>query len=331
MLRRLALGLAAVLVVACGSSVTSPSPSAPNSSAQPAATVTSPSSSATASPTASTSTPVPSLQVGCAYGLVPTDCSVRQAAALEAVASSGHIPTHVWLSSGVLCPFVDNCLFNPNANFPAPTLPGDTPAPDGSMLTASGSAEIAFSDTDQHAGINFFLVGSKTVALLIGYRVPDRAWCSGECAGASDTAGAFTLELTMPHLDWKAGEPMVASSAVLLVRSNAPVTVYGPRDIIAFGYAEVGGKRSFGPGFDTICSPTNLDPTTPNNVPLSKSGGYDPSNPNDAWIEPFLNASGVQLPAGTWDVTAEAPFYERPACSAGAHDLHATLRVVVSP
>ena len=326
MLRRLALGLVAVLVAACGSGMPTPSGINPMVASVPSLL-----SSAPASLTASTSTPVPSLQVGCGYGLVPADCSVRQAAALEAVASSGHIPTHVWLSSGVLCPFVDNCLFNPTANFPAPTLPGETPAPDGTMSMASGSAEIAFADTDQHAGINFFLAGTKTVASLIGYRVPDRAWCSGECAGASDTAGAFTLELTMPHLDWKVGEPMVASSAVLLVQTNAPVTVYGPPDIIAFGYAEVGSKRSFGPAFDTICSPTNLDPTTPNNVPLGKSGGWDPNKPDDAWVAPFLNASGVQLPAGTWDVTAEAPFYERAACSGGAHDLHATLRVVVSP
>jgi hypothetical protein len=127
-----------------------------------------------ASPVASP-TPVPSLQIGCGYGLEPADCSVRQTAALAVVAGSGHVPTHLWLSSGVLCPVVDRCLFNPNTNFPAPVLPGESPAPDGTMSMASGSAEIAFADTDQHAGINFFIVGTKVVASLIGYREIGRA------------------------------------------------------------------------------------------------------------------------------------------------------------
>jgi hypothetical protein len=313
----LALATAMLLTAACGAS-------APPSSLGPQVSPASPA-------THPAQTPIPTLQVDCGYGLAPADCMTRQTAALEVVAASGHVATHLWLSSGVLCPFVDNCLFNPNANFPAPFLPGETPAPDGTMSMASGSAEIAFADTDQHAGINFFTVGTKVVASLIGYRVPDRAWCSGECAGASDTSGAFTLELTMPHLDWNVGEPIVASSAVLLVQSSVPVKVSGATDLIVFGYAEVGGKRSFGPASDLACATTTLDPATPNNVPIGKSGGWDPNNPADAWIVQFNNADGIRLPAGTWDVTAEAQFTEGSTCSATPHDLRATLRVVVSP
>ena len=315
---RLALGIVAVLVAACGTGA----PSAPNVSlASPAAP---PPTSLAASPVL-----VAGLQVGCGDGLDPAECSARQGAALDAVAGSGHVPTHVWLSSGVLCPMVDDCLFNPNANFPAPTLPGDSPAPDGSLHMASGSAEIAFADTDMHAGINFFESGTRLVPSLIGYRVPDRAWCSGECPTAMAGEGDFRLELVLPHLDWRVGEPIVAADAILEYRGSSPTNVYGARDIISFGYAEVGGKRSFGPGFDASCQATAIDPATPLNVPLGKTGGYDPNSPNDAWVVPFLNANGVQLPAGTWDVTAESVFIEGQGCSGAQHDLRATLRVTV--
>jgi len=312
MLRRLAFGLAAVLVAACGASAPAGSP-VPST---PVAASTVP-------------TPAPSLQVSCGAGLSEADCGPMRDAALAVVSSSGHRPVHVWLSSGVQCQ-VPELLFDPMANCPAPTIPKPG-ATDGALLTASASAEIAFADTSEHAGVNIFPTIPRLTTQLIGYRMPDRAWCSGECAGATDQTGAFTLELGMPHLDWKAGEPIVGSSASLSVQAGTSVTVSGAPDIIVFGYAEVGGKRAFGPASDLVCAPTTIDPATALNVPLGKSGGYDPNNPDDAWIVPFLNADGVRLPAGNWDVTAEAQFTEGTACSATPRDLRATLRVVVGP
>jgi hypothetical protein len=107
--------------------------------------------------------------------------------------------------------------------------------------------------------------------------------------------------------------------------------VYGSGGLVAFGYAEVGGTRAFGRVFDASCTTTTIEPATPLNVPLGKTGGWDPNNPDDAWIVTLMNANGVQLPAGTWDVTAEAQFAEGPGCTGITHDLRATLRVVVRP
>jgi hypothetical protein len=68
-------------------------------------------------------------------------------------------------------------LFDPNANFPAPNVPEG-----GSRF---GYAEVAFAETDAHAGMNLATVGSTIVADLIGYAVPRGGWCSGLCATSS--------------------------------------------------------------------------------------------------------------------------------------------------
>jgi hypothetical protein len=83
---------------------------------------------------------------------------------------------HVWLNTGSLAP-TSGLLFDPSANFPAPSVPEG-----GTRL---GSAEVAFAETDRHAGLNLAVVGSSIVANLIGFAVPRPGWCSGECTVSS--------------------------------------------------------------------------------------------------------------------------------------------------
>jgi hypothetical protein len=302
----------AILVVACGapasSSAAAPVPASASGSGAPA--------SVTALP-----------RVICETGIDPADCSPFSQAALGALASSGHKPTDVWISSGVLCPFVDNCLFNPDANFPAPMI-RDPSATDGQMLMPIGSVEVAFADTDEHAGLHLYRVNGVLTPKLVGYRVPDPGWCSGSCPSSSTTSGPFHLELVLSRTEWRVGAA-IHGTAILSYAGAAPVTLGGASVLIGFGYQEVGGKRSFGPAFDAACAATTIDPATPVSVPLGKSGGYDANNPDAAWIIAFMNASGVQLPEGTWDVTAEAPFTDAAGCTGTPRDLKATLRVTV--
>jgi hypothetical protein len=302
----------AILVAACGapasSSAAAPVPASASDSGAPA--------SVTALP-----------RVICEAGIDPADCSPFSQAALAALASSGHQPTDVWVLSGALCPFVDNCLFNPAANFPAPAIP-DPSATDGRMIMPVGSVEVAFADTDEHAGLHLYRINGVLTPKVVGYRVPDPGWCSGSCPSSSTRSGPFRLELVLSRTDWRVGEA-IHGTAILSTTGPTPVTIGGPSGIIGFGYQQVGGKRSFGPAFDAACAATTIDPATPVSVPLGKSGGYDPNKPDDAWIIAFMNSSGVQLPAGTWDVTAEAPFTDAAGCTGTPRDLKATVRVTV--
>jgi hypothetical protein len=160
--RWIAIVLIAVALVACSPSVVTPTGSR--------------------TPTTSPGKPV----VECEAGLDQTMCEKALEAVLVAVAPSGWTPTQVWIGSGSMGPTV-NFLFDPKANFPAPSLP------DGG--TNFGSAEVAFAETSVHAGMNLAAVGSGMVADLIGYAIPRPDWCSGLCPASSFTYGHFRLDV----------------------------------------------------------------------------------------------------------------------------------------
>lgn len=258
--------------------------------------------------------------VDCLGGLVQATCDRAGKVALSTVASSGWTRTRVWINSGVLTPIGD-LLFVPNALFPYPNPPDA-----GKWI---GNAEVAFAETNKHAGMNLASIGSDLRAVMIGHRVPDVSWCSGNCPTASATDGQFTLELVLPHLDWKASDP-ITGTAILSFNGTGPTTIYGSgNSVIAFGYAEVGGTRKVDPLWTADCAPHRLDPATPLNADVSKSGEIPNSGPDADFLRAFLTAPDVRLPAGTWDITAFAIFAESAGCGEGDHSMSATVRVKV--
>lgn len=256
----------------------------------------------------------------CVTGIDRSTCDRATSVALEAVASSGRTPTRLWISSGLLAPDAD-LLFDPTAEFPYPN------PPDGG--TWIGSAEVAFAETDEHAGMNIAAVGDRLEAVLTGFRVPPSAWCSGTCPSASTTDGSFRLELVLPHLDWKASDA-ITGTAILSFAGSAPTTVYGSgSSVINFSYVEVGGTRRVDPVWTADCAPHSIDPATPINEPLGRSGAMPNDDPNAAFLRSFLTAPDTRLPVGTWDITALAIFTEGVACEGGPHSMTATMRVTV--
>ncbi len=242
------------------------------------------------------------------------------AAALGAVAPSGWTPTHVWTNSGLLAP-LQEMLFDPSANFPYP-MP-----PDSGQWIAN--AEVAFAETDRHAGMNVAMVGADVVAELIGYVVPQPDWCSGTCPSSSTTDGPLRLELVLAHLDWPATEP-IDGTAILSLDGPATTTISGSAGgVIAFSYTEVGGSRMVTPVWDAACAPYPLDPATPISTKLSKSGAVADSDPNADFLRSFLAGPDVRLPAGSWDISALAIFHDGARCDGTAHSLQTTVRVTV--
>jgi hypothetical protein len=294
----IAIALVATMLSACGAS---PSPSA---------------TADASAPSIGSRLPV----TECLGGLDQATCDRATDVALATVMSSGWTTTHLWINSGSLAPIPD-LLFDPNANFPAPATPDG-----GTMI---GNAEVAFVQTDMHAGMNLFRVGSDLRATLVGYRVPLAGWCSGSCPTASSTDGPFRLELVMPHLDWKSTDAMTGM-AILSYDGSAPITIHGAgASVIGFSYAEVGGRRKVDPVRTADCAPHPLDPATPINVDLSKSGAISNDDPNVDFLRDFLSGSDVRLPVGTWDVTALAIFTGGDGCAGVEHSMAATLRVTV--
>ncbi len=299
MRRRLAAILLVVALSACGGGVPTGSP--PDS-------------------VAPTSSPV-ALTVSCSH-VASATCDLAKGAVLLAVAPSGWTPTHLWMSSESLCPAQD-CLFDPDSTFPYPT------PPEGGRWI--GNAEVAFAETDEHAGLNLATVGTDVVPVLIGYRVPLLTWCSGECPTESTEDGPFSFELVMPHLTWHTTDP-ISGTAILGFDGEEPTTIYGSSEgVIAFSYEEVGGDRQVDWVMTADCGPHLLDPATPISVGLSKSGAVSGDEPDAGFLRTFLADPEIHLPAGTWDIHAVAVFSETPDCTDGSHTIQLTQRVTVTP
>lgn len=316
MRRQVVAVLLAVTVLGCAGPVSTGTPgptvqpaTAPASNAGQTSGSSSPSSASTGVPTET-----------CIGGLPQATCDQAARVALAAVAPAGLRPTYVWIDSGQFCPTQD-CLFDPSQNYPYPEPPS------GGQWVAN--AEISFAGTDQHAGLNIANVAGTLVAVLIGYRVPLLTWCSGGCPSAVVTDGDFRLELVLPHLGWKTGDP-ISGSADLEVTDSLATKVYGSSALIVFAFDEVGGNRHVAPLWPLDCVIFPLDPATPLNFALSKSGGADGSAPDADFLRSFLADPQIHLPAGTWDITAIADFNEGLGCSGARHTLKATLRITIA-
>jgi hypothetical protein len=143
------------------------------------------------------------------------------------------------------------------------------------------------------------------------------------------TDGPFRLELVLPRLHWKAGEPM-EGNVILSFIGSAPTTIYGSGRVINFAYAEVGGTRKVEPVWTADCATHTLDAATPISEPLGKSGAASEGDPATAWIHSFILAPNVELPVGTWDATALAYFSEGEGCSGAPHSMETTVRMTVT-
>jgi hypothetical protein len=148
-------------------------------------------------------------------------------------------------------------------------------------------------------------------------------------ASASETDGPFRLELRLPHAEWNRTEP-ITGTVTLSFAGPKPTTISGSGQVLNFSYSEVGGTRQVDPVWTADCAIHTLGPKTPITVALGKTGAASDSDPSAAFQHAFLfDSPDVRLPAGTWDVTALAIFNEGEGCSAGSHDMQATVRITV--
>ena len=142
--------------------------------------------------------------------------------------------------------------------------------------------------------------------------------------------GPLRLELVLPHLDWKPADT-ITGSAILSFAGNAPTMLSGSGGgLIVFDYHEVGGNRYVDGVMTADCRPYPLDPATPINVSLFKSGAASGSEPDADFLRSFFADPQIHLPVGTWDVTAVATFYDGPGCSGRTHRMTATVRIAVA-
>ena len=264
----LAIALLAVVLSACGAS---PSPSPP---------------STVPPPSAATARPV----IACLGGVPQPTCDEAARVAIGAVASSGWTPARVWINSGLFCPMED-CLFDPSANFPAPNPPdeGRWAADRRDSVRRNGQAR-----GDEHR--------SCRVRRPAGaHRLPR-------------PAALMVLRHVSVHVhDRRAVPPRACAARPRLEsgrhdhgdRASSPSTARSRRRSTgrARGSSASPMRRWAGRDTWTRCGPPTavpypLDPATPITADLSKSGGFSGDDPDADFVRSFLADPEVRLPRG---------------------------------
>jgi hypothetical protein len=152
-------------------------------------------------------------------------------------------------------------------------------------------------------------------------------------APVTDTAddGTLRLVLTADRGTYAEGDAIVAVAAVEYLGPDARIEVFTAHSAVVFTLAEVGGDRSVAGGTRTSCVQRTFTRGVPETYPWAKSGGYDPADPGEDFVEWYLTSGPeLRLPAGTWRLSVGFGGSEG-ECGGLTHALSAGVTVKVEP
>lgn len=142
--------------------------------------------------------------------------------------------------------------------------------------------------------------------------------------------GRFEVRFTVDRTTLRTGDN-ISGTAELWLKAGGSGVLSGSSDLFGFEFVEVGGQqRAVAPVLSSDCSPHQVGAATPLRSPIVKSGGVVDGSANAAFVRQFLEGTEIHLPAGQWDITAVAGFFDARACSGLAHQIRATVRVTVN-
>jgi hypothetical protein len=165
-------------------------------------------------------------------------------------------------------------------------------------------------------------------ALVVGCGPSPESIGSPSPASTTVTQGRFVLSFTIAQATVRSRDE-ISGTARLSLLGPGGATITGSGSLFMFEFSEVGGNgRHVVPVNDAVCAPHRVTSTTPLDSPILKSGGVLPG-PDSQWYLEFLRGPKVQLPAGDWDITSIALFYDGRDCAGQYLDMRATVRVHV--
>jgi hypothetical protein len=137
--------------------------------------------------------------------------------------------------------------------------------------------------------------------------------------------GRFELRFTVDRTTLRPGDN-ITGTAELHLRAGGSGALSGSSALFGFEFAEVGGeRRTVYPVYTPDCAPHQVGTDSPLITPILKSGAYG----DDDFVAEFLEGNEVHLPAGLWDITAVAGFYDGRACTGQLHSIRAPVRVTI--
>jgi hypothetical protein len=145
----------------------------------------------------------------------------------------------------------------------------------------------------------------------------------------SKIAGRFSMSFTVDRTTLRTGDPITGTASLGLIAGGSGA-ISGPDATFTFAFVEVGGQnRAVTPVSDAMCAPHQIGNDSPLTSPIFKSGATS-GGPNDAFVTEFLKGDDIHLPAGVWDITATADFWDGRACAGQRVLIPLTVRVHVS-
>jgi hypothetical protein len=142
--------------------------------------------------------------------------------------------------------------------------------------------------------------------------------------------GRFEVRFTVDRTTLKPGDN-ITGTAELWLKAGGSGAISGSSQLFSFDFVEIGGQqRSIVAVISADCSPHQLGTDRPLTSPVYKSGAMDGEGANAEFRRQFLQGDAINLPAGTWDITAVAGFIDGRSCSGQPHQIRSTIRVHVN-
>ncbi|HET9851396.1 MAG TPA: hypothetical protein VFP56_02690 [Candidatus Limnocylindrales bacterium] len=142
--------------------------------------------------------------------------------------------------------------------------------------------------------------------------------------------GRFELRFTVDRTTLRPGDP-ITGTAELWLKAGGSGVLSGSSDLFSFEFLEVGGQqRGVAPVISPDCSPHQVGADRPLTSAIYRSGAPKPAGANAEFVRQFLAGDAINLPAGTWDITAIAGFVDGRSCAGLPHAIRSTVRVTVT-
>ena len=145
----------------------------------------------------------------------------------------------------------------------------------------------------------------------------------------SDTSGDFTLTISSPHSVYSASDAIDVQAALSLAQGAGSTSLSGSGSgLIVFGIKQLDGTRQMDGISTADCAlgRYTVSPADPLVVPFWKGGGFSASDPDAAFWRSYFADPLLHLPAGEWEISADASFDEGAGCSAHPTNIHAVDR-----
>jgi hypothetical protein len=141
--------------------------------------------------------------------------------------------------------------------------------------------------------------------------------------------GRFLVNFTVDRTTLRPGDNITGTAELRLVAGQSGA-LSGGQQTFLFEFVEIGGQnRVVEPLSDGQCAPHQIGLDSALVSPILKSGAAS-GGANAAFVGEFLKGDTINLPAGSWDITAIASFVDGRQCSGQPYNIRATIRVKVN-